>query len=162
MWLGIRETILVPHSLKFTLNIAGKDLKNRLNSPKSSNKPDLAANATNTPLIEWKFKPEDTRTDDDECNLWMFGTDLALLRDTLRSVGYTKKLDDLRLCQIALRLLRGQGYRFKANGKIYAINPNFQNLLRAYYYKLKAENPAKLEDRVLASDLNILVVGGDE
>ncbi len=41
---GSQREILVPHSLKFTLDIAGKDLKTRLNSPKSSNKPDLAAN----------------------------------------------------------------------------------------------------------------------
>jgi hypothetical protein len=159
----------MPHSLKFTPDMVGQDkattinsAKPSKNSAKPSNTLSIEANATDTPLIAWKFKPEDTRTDDDECNLWMFGADLALLRDTLRSVGYAKKLDDLKLCQIALRLLRGQGYRFKANGKIYAVNPNFQNLLRAYYYKLKAENPTKLNDCVLASDLNILVVGGDE
>jgi len=151
----------MPYSTHFTLNMTGKDIKTSLNSPNSSNKPDLAATLTNTPQIEWKFKPIDTRTDDYDCNLWMFGTDLALLRDSMRSVGYTKKLDDLKLCQIALRLLRGQGYRFKADGKIYAIDPNFINRLRAYYYKLKKKNPAKLQDRVKASDINILILLND-
>ena len=141
--------------------MGGKDLKTRINSPKSSNKPDLAANATTTPLIEWKFKPEDSRFDDFDCQCWVFTNNTALLRDTLRSVGYKHDLTSIQQLRIIIRLLQGRGFKFKVGSKIYAIDPNFMNRLRAYYYKFKDKNPAKLKKRVKVSEINTLILLSD-
>jgi len=144
-----------------TLYIAGSIEPSLDIACKVENTPDKAGKDTPTPHIGARTKP-DTKCSDEECNLWVRCRDLPLLADALRSVG-RKEFDDYRLLQIALRLVQGKGYRFKTKSGVYCVNPNFINLLRAYYYKLKAENPAKLEDRVLASDLNIFLTdGGDE
>jgi hypothetical protein len=148
------------HPTNSTLYIAGSVEPSLDIACKAKNTPDIAVKGTHTPHIAAKTKL-DTKCSDEECNLWVSCRDLPLLADALRSVG-RKDFDDYRLLQIALRLVQGKGYRFKTKSGVYEIDPNFINKLRAYYYKLKAENPAKLEDRVFASDLNIFLTDGGQ
>jgi hypothetical protein len=145
---------MVGQTPKTTINSAKTSKK----SAKPSNTLSIAANAPDTPQIAWKFKPEDKRFDDFESQCWVFTHNLALLRDTLRSVGYSYDLTSIQQLRIIIRLLQGRGFKFKVGSKIYAIDPNFMNRLRAYYYKFKDKNPAKLNKRVKVSELNTLIL----